>query len=362
MRLVDRYILRSFLAPLFYCLFIFIFTYIVIDLFGHLDEIIKEHVGMRLLIIYYLAYAPSILIQIMPIAMLIATMYTLGGFARGNEITALRASGVSLWNILKPFLITGLFVSTLILIVNDALVPRSTQFYLKIKEEKIERKKTGPALGKAVKNIALYGQGNKIIYARSYDPKIKILKDIIIHEHDRRQNIISKTTASEARWANGKWTGFNITTYKLDRNGEIKEEPKFEHRGTLNIKEDPDEFQRQKYKTEVLTVAELRNYIKRLSGTSSLILQNLRVDAYNRIAYPFANIIAVLIGAAFCLRAKKTSRLLGIGLGLLVGFLFYGVFAISTALGKGGFFPPFISAWLSNIVFGVWGIYLINKY
>lgn len=364
MRLVDRYILRSFLAPLFYCLFIFIFTYIIIDLFGHLDEIIKEYMGLRLLLTYYIAYIPSIITQIMPIAILIATMYTLGGFARHNEITALRASGVSLWNILKPFLITAFMISLFILVINDSIVPRSTQLFLKIKEEKIEKKKSASLPRRVIKDIAIYGSGNKIIYARSYDPKIKILKDLVIHEHDKRQNITSKIRAKEARWTSTGWIGFNVTIYKLDKNGEIKGEPKFEHRGLLDIKEEPDEFQRQRYnkKLETLTALELKNYIKRLSGTSSLVLQNLLIETHNRVAYPFANVIAVLIGAAFCLRTKRSSRLLGIGLGLLVALLFYGMFAVSCALGKGGILPPFISAWLSNIIFGVWGIYLINKY
>jgi lipopolysaccharide export system permease protein len=54
--------------------------------------------------------------------------------------------------------------------------------------------------------------------------------------------------------------------------------------------------------------------------------------------------------------------MLGIGMGVLIGLLFYGTFAVSTALGKGGVLPPFISAWLANISFGGLGIYLINKY
>lgn len=354
--------MRSFLAPLFYCLFIFISIYLIIDLFGHLDEIINEHVGMRILFIYYLAYMPSIFVQIMPIAILIATMYTLGNFARHNEIIALRSSGIGLWNILKPFLVTGFFVSAFILIINDRVVPRSTHLFLQIKEEKIEKKKTSSASGKIVKDVALYGQGNKIIFARSYDPKTSVLKDVVIHEQDRRQNIISKITAKEARWSKDKWIAFNVITYKLDGLGQISEEPAFQHRAVLNLKETPQEFQRQKYKTELLTLSELKTNIRRLSGTSGLVLKNLKVEAESRIAYPFTNLVAVLIGAAFCMRTRRSSRLLGIGLGFLIGFLFYGVFAVSVALGKGGILAPFISVWFPNILFGALGIHLINKY
>ncbi|NQU74138.1 MAG: YjgP/YjgQ family permease [Candidatus Omnitrophica bacterium] len=361
MRLVDKYIFRLFLLPLLYCLFAFISIYVIVDLFGHLDEIIKSHMGIGLLLIYYLAYTPSIIVQTIPIAVLISTMYTLGNLARHNEIIALRASGISLWYILKPFLITGLFLSFLIFIVNNKVVPITTQRFLKIKEEKIENKKIAQVSSRVIKNVALYGEGNKIIYARLYNPKAKILKDVVIHKHDKKQNITSKTTAREARWTKQGWRAFNITSYKLDRHGKIKEEPTLKRRGLLDIKEKPLDFKNQRYRIEVLTLVELKNYIRRLSGASGLILQSLRVEAHNRIAYPFANLIAVLIGAAVCLRAKGGGKLLGIGLGVLVGLLFYGVFAISIALGKNGVLFPFISAWFANITFGLWGFYLINK-
>lgn len=363
MRLADKYLLRSFLIPLFYCLCIFTSIYLIVDLFGHLDEIIKEQIGIKTLFMYYCTYCPSIAVQIMPITILIATMYTLGNLARHNEITALRAGGISIWHIVKPFLITGLLISSFILIINDRVVPASTRLFLKIKEEKIEKKGSDQTTSdKPIRDVALYGMGNKIIYARRYYPKTKILRDMVIHEHDRHQNITSKTTAREAWWSDSQWIAVDITTYKLDKEGRIREEPRFRQRGTLNLNETPEEFQKQKYKTEVLTMSELRTYIKRLSGSGGLILQNLLIEAHNRVAYPFANLIAVLIGAAFSLRTRRSGRLLGIGMGFLIGLFFYGVSAVCVALGKGGVLPAFISVWLSNVLFGSWGIYLINKY
>ena len=362
MRLVDKYLLRSFLGPLIYCLFIFVALYMIVDLFGHLDEIIKERVGLPMLILYYLAYLPSVTVQTLPIATLIATMYTLGNFARHNEITALRSSGIGLWNILKPFLLTATFISCLVLVATDSFVPHATQLYLRIKEERIEKKKRAGPSAKVVRDVALYGQGNKIIFARSYDPKTKVLKDIIIHQHDRRQNITSKIIAKEARWTGKGWIAFSIATYTLDRDGDIKGEPAFEHRNILPIKESPQEFESQKYTTETLSAGELRSSIRRLAGTSSLILQNLLIESHTRTAQPFANIIAVLIGAAFCLRTRRSRRLLGIGLGFLIGLLFYGVGAVALALGRGGMVGPFFAAWASNSIFGILGIYFINRY
>ncbi|MCX5715780.1 MAG: LptF/LptG family permease [Candidatus Omnitrophica bacterium] len=361
MRLVDRYVFRSFLAPLLYCFFIFIALYIVIDLFAYIEEIIKQHVRLKVLIVYYLAYLPTIIAQMAPIAMLIAAMQSLGSLARHNELIAMRAGGLSMWQILKPLVMTGLLVSLFVLVLNDRVIPRSTQVFMKIREEQLERKKTGSSATKILRDVAIYGIGNKIIFARSFDPKTNVLKNVIIHNHDRRQNIISKTIAREARWNKSRWVAFSMTTYKIDRTGQIIGEPVFLHRGDLDISEGPADFIKQKYNIEGLGLGELRKHIKRLSGTSGSVIRNLKMEMYNRVSYSFANLVAVIIGAAFCLRATRSSRFMGIGLGLLIGLLFYGVFGVCSALGKGGILPPFLAAWGSNIIFSIIGIRVINR-
>ncbi len=361
MRIVEKYMLRLFLGPLFYCIFIFISLYVVMDIFGHIDDLIAAHMGAGLLVYYYLLLIPNTLVQVTPISILISTMYTLGNLVRHNEMIAFRASGISIWNILRPIMLTGVFISFFMLILNDRLVPITTATFIKIREEKIERKRNVSS-AKVIKNAAIYGTGNKIIYARLYDPKMKTLKDIVIQEQDRKQNIIAKTTAKEAKWVKEGWAAFNITTYKLSEDGQITGEPQFQHRGKLNIEEGPGEFLHQKYNIEALSFSELQSYIKRLSGASGTVLQGLKVEACSRISYPFANLIAIIIGAAFSVRVKRRGgRLLGVGLGLLIGLLFYGLFAISIALGKGGLMPPLLAAWSSNIIFGILGIYIINR-
>ncbi|MEI8175526.1 MAG: LptF/LptG family permease [Candidatus Omnitrophota bacterium] len=363
MRIIERYLLRLFLAPLCYCIFIFLSLYIIMDLFSRLDEIIAVRAGVLPVVIFYLASLPGMLVQVLPMALLISTMYTLGNLARHNEIIAFRASGISVWETLKPFVIAGVFISLMTVVVNDRIVPAAAAICVKIREEKLERKKDGASPGRMIKNVALYGAGNRIIYARIYDPKVKTLKDIVIHEHDRHQNIISKTTAKEAKWTKAGWAGFNISTYKLDEQGQIKGDPLFEHRNILPIEEKPEDFQNQKYNIEALNLSELKSYIKRFSGASGNVLQGLRVEAYTRLSYPFSNLIAVLIGAAFSLTAKRRGgRLMGVGMGLLIGLLFYGVFAVSIALGKGGILPAPVAAWSANLVFGACGMYLINRF
>ena len=71
MRILDRYILKSVLSIFLLCFAVFFFLYIIIDLFSHLDEILKNSVQPRLLIQYYSAFLPVILTQVSPISCLL---------------------------------------------------------------------------------------------------------------------------------------------------------------------------------------------------------------------------------------------------------------------------------------------------
>ncbi len=106
MQIMDRYILKSFILSLIYCLAAFIFLYIIVDLFNYLDEMMRNRLPAQTVILYYATLAPTIFVQVAPMASLLAVVYTLSNLKRYNELTAMRVSGVSLWKILKPLLFT----------------------------------------------------------------------------------------------------------------------------------------------------------------------------------------------------------------------------------------------------------------
>jgi len=92
MRILDRYILKSVLSIFLGCLLIFFFLYIIIDVFSHLDEILKQKVNIDVLFRYYISYLPIIFVQVSAIASLLSTLYTFGTLNRNNEIVAMRSS------------------------------------------------------------------------------------------------------------------------------------------------------------------------------------------------------------------------------------------------------------------------------
>ncbi|MFC1576656.1 LptF/LptG family permease [Candidatus Omnitrophota bacterium] len=123
MVIVDRYIFKSFITIFTFCIFFLWMLYIIGDIFGFLDEILKERIPVSSLAAFYWYMTPFILTQIIPVSTLIACVFLLGNLNRSNEITAFRASGISIWRILKPMLIGAFIISLFTFVLNDRLLP-----------------------------------------------------------------------------------------------------------------------------------------------------------------------------------------------------------------------------------------------
>ena len=139
MKILDQYTLKAYLAPLVWCLLVFTGLYLVLDLLGHLDEILRYKVPLSLRAAYYGTMVPLIFVQIAPFACLMATLYTLSNFNRHLEIMAMRASGLSPWAIVRPILWMGLFMSVCVFVVNETVAPRAAQTTQELKEGHLEQ-------------------------------------------------------------------------------------------------------------------------------------------------------------------------------------------------------------------------------
>lgn len=361
MKIIDKYMVKDFLAPFLWCLFIFIIIAIIIDIFSFIDDIVKYKIPLASIIAFYVYYSPTILLQVTPMAALLSTIYVLSNLNKHNEITAMRASGISLWRIMAPILIIGVITSITIFIVNDKIIPVSSKVSNVIRREELEKEKQKTRATKVIENVALYGAGNRLIFARNYDTDKKTLGDIIIHEHDASQNLISKITASSGEWTDEGWKFYKVIMYKIDNAGRILGKPLFFNERLIPLKEKPGDFANMEWRADYMSYRQLKNYIKNFKGAGSKIIKSLLVDLHYKISFSLISLIIILIGAPFALITTRGGVLVGIGMSIAIGLLYYAVIAISLAFGKAGLLPPIVAAWLGNVVFGILGIYLINK-
>src|SRR5437667_5801188 len=132
MRLLDRYLLRELLVPFGYCLSGFLVFWISSDLVSELDELHKHKLHFNDIIAYYLVKIPEMLVLVLPIALLLALLYALPRHSRHQELTAIRAAGVSLWRLALPYFAVGILLSMALLVVNELWVPTSNEAAEKI--------------------------------------------------------------------------------------------------------------------------------------------------------------------------------------------------------------------------------------
>src|SRR5215204_1997897 len=125
MRLIDRYLLREFLVPFFYCLSGFFIFWVTFDLLTQLDLFQRSKLSAGDVVKYYVVKSPDLLNVVMPVALLLALLYTLANHARHNELTAIRAAGVGLWRLALPYFAVGFVVALFMFALNELWLPDS---------------------------------------------------------------------------------------------------------------------------------------------------------------------------------------------------------------------------------------------
>lgn len=364
MRILDRYILKSVISLFLGCLLIFLFLYIIIDVFSHLDEILRQKVGFVVLLQYYLSYLPMIFIQVSPMACLLSTLYTFGKLNRNNEVIAMRASGLSVLQISKTVILFGMVVSVLVFLVSDKLAPQSLILNEKIKVEMEGGLKRSKARGQEIyNNVCMYGLKNRLFFVNKFNIASETMEGIIILEQDEKQNVTRKIVANKGVYSDGLWRFYQCITYIFDENGQVREEPRYMEEEIMAIPETPREFLTQRQQPDYMTIAQIEDYIWKLSKSGALsVTRNLKVDLYQRFTMPLTSLIIILLGIPFALRMKKRATgLSSIGISIMMGFLYYVFSAVGIALGKAGILIPALAASLSHIIAFSTALYFLKS-
>lgn len=360
MKIIDKYITTGFTWPFLYCLFVFLFLYMVADILGHLDVLIRQDIPLTIVRDYYAASLPIIFVQTAPFAVLLATVFLLGNLTRHNELIALRASGVNTLRIITPLLLIGIAISLGVFLINDKIVPQSSVTSNMIEQLYFNKNKADR--NQRIENITIFGKDGKLFYARSYDIKEKVLQDVVLLEHTKDQVLKRKITAERMVWTGDKWRFIGCDVFRFDKEGNVLGKPAiFRTPKILQFNERPENLLKEQTQPEFMNYAQLSDYIHLLNLESKSTARKLLVDMYYKLAMPFASVVIMLIGIPFSLKRARAKTMGSIGIALAISIIFYVVNATFLALGKGGLIPPVISAWAADVIFAGLGVYLIGR-
>ncbi len=362
-RLLDRYVMGQFLRTLGLTLLALTAVFVLVHLMDHIDVYLDHNARWSDVGRFYLYETPYNLGITLPMAILVATILSIGEMGKHGELTALKASGVSLYRMAAPILVCGLVASVVSLTLGETVVPRLNEKGNDVYEEDV--------LG-GTKEFENY-RGNFVYQDR--DGLTYIVRSLFVEdslgsaEQVEIQRKLDDGTFLRVNAPNMVWEEASGTW--VLRDGEIRVFPqggdeqmyRFALLRARALDDSPAELLAEEKDPEEMGYADLKRYIadRERLGVETRAQQ---VDLQMKLAYPFASLIVVLFGVAIvgsAAHAGRGSGTVGFGVALFLTILFWGFLRVGQGIGYGGGLSPVLAAWLSNAVFGLGALALLSR-
>ena len=330
MKIIDKYFIKQFLQTIVFALFAFTLIFVIIDMMENLDDFIDKSVPYSIIFEYYIYFIPEILRLMLPVGVLLSCLFTVGKLANQNELTAIKSSGVSLYRIMTPFLITAFLISLFSIYFGGYIVPLANKG--KVRIEMNQMKKGIVSIGS---NIFFQDSENRIVSIYYFDINTFQANRVSIQEFDKNDltHIINRIDAPKMVYDTTKqvWKAFNgIKRTFVDNRENIDEFT------TLNLPELnflPKDVVTKQERPEEMTLTELNNFYKTQIRTGNDPTRTL-IEYYSRFAFSMASFIVVFLGLPIAATKKRGGLAVQFGLSLLFTFLYLGFMKISQAFGK----------------------------
>ena len=358
MKILHRYILTQLIQNVILCAIMFTFLFLFVDFFDRIDNVSD---GKLWDIVFYFIYKlPHMFNITLPISMLVATLFTIGIMTKNSELTAMRASGATLFWLSKPVFFVGLIVSVFSFAVSEWIIPYTQQ---KSKEiYSLDIKGRGES-GELSREAFWFRDNEKFYSVGLFDSRNDSLLDVSVFEVLPDSNIKERVDAVEAKWI-GKSLGWGMSQVRdsifITEKGERNDPHSREVYDSLPlvISQEPARFYRSKTDPHTMSFRDLKVFIDE-QDNNGLSTKSYLADLYAKLSFPFINILLPLIVVPFVVGSGRTKSLAGAGLAAVItGFSYHVVHSLSIALARAELWPPMISAWAANMLLAAVGIIL----
>jgi lipopolysaccharide export system permease protein len=368
MRLLDRFLLRELVIPLAYCLGGFLMFWICWQLIDDMSKFQRWQLRASDIVEYYWALLPELLVTILPVALLLALLYTLTSHSRHHEITAMRAAGISLWRICVPYLAVGFLFSLLLFWLNERFTPDA-----KDRAEEIETRRTRASTSpKTVQSLNFRNaRDHRIWTIGAYNPETTEMTNPQISW--RLPDGSSRTLiARSGVHTNNAWQFSHVHLLAYSAPGFTNYIPPVRTNSMVipEFTEKPSDLRVQiKFSRLNAAIASKRpqlslEEIKYLETHLELNPRDaaiLNTQLHARLAQPWTCLVVALIAIPFGAVSGRRNVFIGVAASIFLCFGFYIVQRLGLALASGGFIPAGIGAWLPNGLFGATGLWLTHR-
>ena len=347
MKILDKYLIKQFLQTIFFAVIAFSLLFVIIDLMENLDDFIDQSVPYHVILHYYLVFLPDMIKMMTPVAVLFGALFTVGKASNLSELTAIKASGISMYRFMAPFLVTTLIISLASIYFAGYVVPMANQTKINI-----ERHYLNKGFSNGGSNLFFQDSRTRIVNISYFDELKEQGNRISIQDFNSKDitKMVSRIDAAKMIYDSTKndWIAFNGTKRTFDSTGQSLSY--FNKEIINNLHFTPAELIKKQKKPEEMNLAELSDLIntQKLAGNDTT---SLLIEYYSRFSFPMASIIVVLFGLTISANKRRGTVAAQVGLNILATFIYLVFMKVSQAFGKNGALDPLLTAWFANLLF-----------
>ena len=396
MKILDRYIIRQFLQIAGFSLVAFTMIFVIVDMMENLDDFIDRSVPLTVVVEYYIYFMPEIIMLMIPVSVLLSSMFTTGRLSTFNELSAMKASGTSLYRFMLPMLSVALLISAASVYFNGWVVPFAN--HKKFTIARLHLNKYLESFGRY--NIYIQEGPTRVVSLGYFDDVLNTAHRVSVQDFSAEDNthMVVRYDAKEMVWdsTSGVWNLVDGTVRTLsgdtaifhsvgtpsahsavqgnvDSTSQERTEPAFAEADTAHrvIEAEqidrfdtltlaglhfvPSEIKKKQERPDEMDYFDLRNFIDNQKRAGQQVAR-WQVDYYSKISFPFASFIVVLFGVPFSSMRRRSGLAVEFGISLGICFIYLVFMKISHTFGYSGDMNPFVTAWFANIVFLTFGI------
>ncbi len=356
---LDEYILRDFFVYLAMIVSTFLVLLLVFTLFELLGDILRNQTPAIVVAEYLLNVAPYLLYGVAPLIMLLAVLVTFGLLSRSNEITAMKATGTSVYRIFTPVLVAAAFLAAGLFFADQFYLPHSNK-----RQEALHNQIKGkpPQTYLRPDRRWIFGQQNDIYYYQFFDPDRNQFANLTIFRIDRASfSIIERIHADRAHWADNlsRWI-FEQGWQRLLHGPAIAGFRTFDVSTFPEVTEQPSYFKKEVKQYTEMNYEELHRYIRDLQQ-SGFDVVHLRVQLNKKLSYPLITLIMAVLAVPFSLSTVKKGAITGVATAVGIAVVYTVMSRLFEAMGDVSQLPPALAAWSPDLIFALVGMYLVLK-
>ncbi len=358
--ILDGYLLREMVGPFMFAFGAFLLFWALNIFFLAADYIINQHAPFFLVLRFVIFRVPQAIPMAFPFACLFAALLAMGRVMGDNELTAMRTAGISVLRIALSPLLFGFAMFLIAYVMNEWIAPASVDLSTRTFYQIIYHTDALPVEPQFFRKDPDTGN---TFYVTQVAPDNKTMVDVQIFKPAKYGPWNETLQAKTASVQGSTLMLHDVIDTRYNNDGFLTNQQHVKSvQIGLPLGETASQFVSQVNNDPwTMSSKSLRTQVNALQaqGIGGTAMGNLQINLANKLAWPFACFIGVVVALPLAMRFGKRGRTLGIALAIIAFFAYYLMTSAASAFGRNGAVNPFIAAWLPNIVIGIAGAVLL---